>query len=181
MRTDDPKVLSIDTPSRPLPRTEWAERQTQELLSIPFISEFVFRNLRTVDGKTFHQAGDFLILHRGSGILIEQKCQEDPRERNPKKTALWARKKAKEGFRQLRRDLTRPKDRPVWCDHQRRGRVEFPNGLPVIRHGVVVVEVFEEVDLRADAEGLPLDFRSVPISYLSVNDFLNLAQSQNGA
>jgi len=177
MRTDDPTIFSINTPSAPLPRTEWAERQTQQLLSIPFVSEFVFRDLRTVDGKTPHQAGDFLILHRGSGILIEQKCQENPTARSPEKTALWARKKAKEGWKQLRRDLTRPKERPVWCDHKRRGLVEFPNGLPVIRHGLVIVEVFQAMDLKADADSLPLEFRNVPITYLSVNDFLNLAVS----
>jgi hypothetical protein len=160
-----------------LPRTEWAERQTQELLSIPFVAEFVFRNLRTVDGKTPHQAGDFLILHRGSGILVEQKCQEDPTVRSVEKVALWARKNARAGWKQLRRALTRPKDRPVWCDHQRRGRVEFPKGLPVVRHGVVIVEVFQTVDLQLDAQALPLEFRNVPITYLSVNDFLNLVVS----
>jgi hypothetical protein len=41
----------------------------------------------------------------------------------------------------------------------------------------VVVEVFQSVDLQADANSLPLEFRNVPISYLSVNDFLNLAVS----
>jgi hypothetical protein len=29
-----------------------------------------------------------------------------------------------------------------WCDHARRGRVEFPDGLPKIDHGIVIVEVF---------------------------------------
>lgn len=177
MCADDPTIISIDAPRGPLPRGDWAERQTQELLSIPFIAEFVFRNLRTVDGKTPHQAGDFLVLHRGSGILIEQKCQDDPTKRTPEKTALWARKEAKKGWTQLRRALKRPKDRPVWCDHQRRGRVPFPTGLPVIRHGLVIVEVFETIDLQIDADSLPLEFRNVPLSYLSVSDFLNLAVS----
>jgi hypothetical protein len=178
MSTDAPAFASlIAPPKKALPRTEWAEHQTQELLSIPFISEFVFRNVRTIDGKTPHQAGDFLILHRGSGILVEQKCQEDPMLRSAEKTALWARKNAKAGWKQLRRALSRPKDRPVWCDHQRRGRVEFPTGLPVIRHGIVIVEVFQTVDLEADARELPLELRNVPITYLSVNDFLNLAVS----
>jgi len=176
MSADELAIVSINRP-RALPRTEWAERQTQELLSIPFVSEFVFRDLRTVDGNTPQQAGDFLILHRGSGILIEQKCQEDPTTRSPQKETLWARKKAKEGWKQLRRDLTRPKNRPVWCDHQRRGRVEFPQGLPVIRHALVIVEVWQAIDPQADADLLPLEFRNVPISYLSVNDFLNLAVS----
>jgi len=106
---------------------------------------------------------------------VEQKCQEDPTTRTAAKTELWARKKAKAGWHQLRRALTRPKDRPVWCDHQRRGRVEFPEGLPVIRHGIVIVEVFQAVDLQPDANNLPLECSGIPISYLSVNDFLNLA------
>jgi len=178
MNTDNTALLSsISPPSEPTPRTEWAERQTQELLSIPFVSEFVFRDVRAVDGNTPHQAGDFLILHRGSGILVEQKCQEDPTARTVGKTALWARKKAKAGWKQLRRALTRPKDRPVWCDHQRRGRVEFPEGLPLIRHGIVMVEVFRVVDLQPDALHLPLEIEGMPITYLSVNDFLNLAVS----
>jgi hypothetical protein len=178
MSTDAPAFTSsIDPPKKALARTEWAEHQTQELLSIPFISEFVFRDVRTMDGKTPHQTGDFLILHRGSGILVEQKCQDDPTARSTEKTALWARKNAKAGWRQLRRALTRPKDRVVWCDHHRRGRVEFPNGLPVIRHGIVIVEVFQTVDLQPDAQEQPLELRNVPITYLSVNDFLNLAVS----
>jgi hypothetical protein len=178
MHTDAPPFTTSTSPLRiPMLPTDWAERQTRELLSIPFVSEFVFRNMRTVDGKTPHQAGDFLILHRGTGILVEQKCQQDPTARNIEKTALWARKNARAGWKQLRRALTRPKDRPVWCDHQRRGRVEFPNGLPVIRHALVIVDVFQTVDLQSDAHELPLEFRNVPITYLSVNDFLNLAVS----
>ena len=178
MSTDAPAFTSsVDPPKKASARTEWAERQTQELLSIPFISEFVFRDVRTMDGKTPHQTGDFLILHRGSGILVEQKCQDDPTARSIKKTALWARKNAKAGWRQLRRALTRPRDRVVWCGHHRRGRVEFPNGLPVIRHGIVIVEVFQTIDLQPDAQELPLELRNVPITYLSVNDFLNLAVS----
>ncbi len=171
-------VVSVSAkrpPSMPAYRTEWAERETEELLSKPFIREFVFRNVRTLDGSTPHETGDFLVLHRGSGILVEQKCQEDPTTRTPTKTALWARKQAKAGWKQLRRALTRPKGRPVWCDHQRRGRVEFKEGLPVIRHGVVIIEVFHEVDLNPDAQNLPLDCAGIPITYLSVNDFLNLA------
>lgn len=30
-------------------RTQWAERHAEELLSVPFIAEFVFRSLQTVD------------------------------------------------------------------------------------------------------------------------------------
>jgi hypothetical protein len=39
----------------------------------------------------------------------------------------------------------------------------------------VAVEVFQEVDLEPDAKKLPLECAAIPITYLSVNDFLNLA------
>jgi len=158
-----------------LKRTEWAEHETRELLSIPFISEFVFRDLRTIDGRKDHQAGDFLMLQAESGILVEQKCQENPGSRTVAKERLWAKKSAKEAWSQIRRALTRPKNRPVWCDHPRRGRVEFPNGLPRISHALAIVEVRGIVNLESDAEHLPLEYRGVPVAYLSVNDFLNLA------
>ena len=64
---------------------------------------------------------------------------------------------------------------PFWCDHPRRGRVEFPTGLPTIVHGIVLAETFLPVDLQSAASDLPLEYAGVPITYLSINDFLNLA------
>ncbi len=168
-------LSSIAPANLPTQRTEWAERHVEEILSVPFISESVFRNVRTIDGKTPHQSGDFLIMHRDISILIEQKCQEDPSVRTTPKTELWAQKNAKAGWSQLRRALTRPKDRPVWCDHPRLGRVDFSDGLPTINHGLVIVEVFQTVNLEPEGRNLPLEYKGVPIGYFSVNDFLNLA------
>jgi hypothetical protein len=172
------KVASLSSVSAavmPTQRTEWAERDVEEFLSLPFISEFVFRSLRTDVNRRQEEVADFLVLHRGACLLVEQKCQEDPSLRAPRKAELWARKKAKEGWSQVRRAFTRPRGFPVWCDHSRRGRVQFRNGLPPIQHGIVTVEVFQPVDLQPDAEGLPLDRDGVPITYFSVNDFLNIA------
>jgi len=168
-------LSSVRPPREARQRTEWAERKVEEFLAIPFVSEFVFRNPRTLDGQKEHQAGDFLVLHGKSGILIQQKRQEDPTSRTALKVERWARNNAKAAWSQLRRGLTRPKDRPVWCDHPRQGRVEFPNGLPPIEHGLVIVEVFQKVNLGPDAQKLPLEWGGVPITYLSVSDFLNLA------
>ena len=53
--------------------------------------------------------------------------------------------------------------------------MQFPHGLPTIDHAIVTVEVFERIDLQPDADDLPLNYQGVPISYLSLNDFLNLA------
>jgi hypothetical protein len=48
-------------------------------------------------------------------------------------------------------------------------------GLPPINHGIVIAEVFERVELGPES-GFPLAIGDTPITYLSVNDFLNLAQ-----
>ncbi len=160
----------------PVQRTDWAEREVEEFLSLPFVSEFVFRSPQHIDSiQSEHEVVDFLILHRGIGILISQKCQDDPTRRTIEKTEAWARKKAKEAVGQLRGALRTGTGRPIWCDHPRRGRVDFPEGLPTIRHSVVLVEVFQPVDLNVEAVHLPLDYQGIPITYLSVNDFLNLA------
>jgi hypothetical protein len=62
----------------------------------------------------------------------------------------------------------------MWCEHPPRGRVEFATGLPPIAHGVVLIEVFEPVALRQETDEFPLEFNGIPISYFSLNDFLNL-------
>jgi hypothetical protein len=168
-------LLSSVAPAvMPTRRTEWAERDVEEVLSLPFIAEFVFRSVRTMVNRKQEEVADFLILHQEACLLVEQKCQEDPSLRTLRKAELWALKKAKEGWSQVRRAITRPRRFPVWCEHSRRGRVEFRNGLPPIQHGIVTVEVFQPVDLRSDVASLPLDHDGVPITYLSVNDFLNL-------
>lgn len=154
-------------------RTDWTERHVEGLLSLPFVTEFVFRSPRTIDRNLEREVVDFLILRKGTGILMSQKCQDDPTRRTVEQTDRWARKKAKEAVHQLRGALRTGTGRPIWCDHPRRGRVDFPEGLPTIRHGLVLVEVFQPVDLGE--EGIPLNFQGIPITYLSVNDFLNLA------
>ena len=154
-------------------RTQWAERHVEEFLGLPLVREFVLRSPQTIDG-TQKEVADHLILHRPGGVLISQKCQEDPASRNETKTELWARKNAKGAARQLVGAL-HAGSRPIWCEHPRRGRVELPAGLPPITHGLVLTEVFQPVDLNPDAADLPLSCEAVSITYLSVNDFLNLA------
>ena len=57
-----------------------------------------------------------------------------------------------------------------------RASVDFPSGLPPISHGIVTVETFRSVDLQAAAADLPLaQDRGIPITYISINDFLNIA------
>ena len=59
----------------------------------------------------------------------------------------------------------------MWCDHPRRGRVRFPEGLPPITQAIATLEVFDRTELDDD---LPLKSQGTPITYISVSDFLNL-------
>ena len=157
----------------PRTRTRWAEEQLEDLLAIPFISEFVFRSPQVWD-KTQKEVVDLLIFHQGKGLLVSQKAQEDPDSRDERKNELWVLKNAKAALSQLLGAIG-SKHKNIWCGHPRRGRVEFADGLPPIAHGIVLVETFWPVDLQADAVDLPLDCSDTPLTYMSINDFLNLA------
>jgi hypothetical protein len=47
----------------PTSRTSFAERQVEELLSIPLVAEFVFRSPQKIDG-TQREVADFLLLYQ---------------------------------------------------------------------------------------------------------------------
>jgi hypothetical protein len=162
----------------PIPeiRTRWAEEQAEQLLAIPFITEFVFRSPQKLDGPHGIQkeVADLLIEHQGKGLLVSQKAQEDPDSRDERKNELWVLKNAKGAVAQLIGALRSP-GTPFWCDHPRRGRVDFAAGLAPIAHGVVIVETFRPVDLQPAAADLSLEYAGIPITYLSINDFINVA------
>jgi len=162
-------------PEAPQERGIWAEQYVRAFLALPFVSEFVFRSVQTFDGGTQKEVADLLVAYPGVGILISQKTQKDPFARTAEKTLSWALKEAKRGTSQLCGALRTARGKPIWCDHPRRGRVELPDGLPDINHGVVLVEVFERIDLNALADDLPLQYHGTPITYFSLNDFLNIA------
>jgi hypothetical protein len=145
-----------------------------DFLSLPLVAEFVFLSPQTIDG-TQREVADFLVSYGGPGLLISQKCQENPDARSAEKAEAWVRKNAIAGVRQLRGALRTSAGKPIWCDHKRRGRVEFHEGLPPIAHGIVLIESFQPVVLRGSDEELPLQYDGTPISYFSVNDFLNVA------
>jgi len=117
-----------------------------------------------------------MVMNGDSCILISQKTQDDPLRRTPEKNGLWVRKNAKAAALQLTGALRSASEKPIWCEHRRRGRVEFAAGLPPIIHGIVLIETREAVDLWPDVRELPLEYNCVPITYLSLNDFLNLVE-----
>src|SRR5579872_593848 len=155
-------------------RTRWAEQSVSDFLSLPLISEFVYLSPQTSDG-TQREVADFLITYGEPGLLVSQKCQEDPTTKTPEKERGWANKNAVAAARQLRGALRTGQNRLMWCEHARRGRVEFAEGLPRIAHGLVLVETFRPVQLEGSDEELPLHYAGIPIHYFSLNDFLNIA------
>lgn len=157
---------------RKLTRTEWAEHQVEELLSAPLISEFIFRSPKH-KVPTEKEVVDYLIIHKGEGILVSQKAQEDPEARSQARNEVWVRKQIVGATAQLCGAIRNPKDLPKWCEHPRRGRVEFPR-LPHIFHGIALAETRYAVDLRPAASDLAREFMGVPLTYLALNDFLNL-------
>lgn len=157
----------------PQSRTQWAERQAEELLSVPFIAEFVLRSPQMIDG-TQKEVADLLILYKDGNLLVSQKAQEDPLSRNQQKNELWVLKAAKNGVSQLCGAL-RSSTRAMWCQHPRRGRVDFPTGIPAISHGIVTVETYRPVDLEAAAAEVPLTHCGTPLTYISLSDFMNVA------
>lgn len=171
----DNHVEGVPLVNIPKTRTRWAEQQTERFLARPFISEFVFRSPQKLDGFRGIQkeVADLLVVHKGTGLLVSQKAQEDPDTRDDRRNEFWVLKNTRGALSQLIGALRSP-GTPFWCDHPRRGRVDFPTGLPPIAHGVVIVETFRPVDLQAVAADLPLKYGDTPIAYLSINDFLNL-------
>jgi hypothetical protein len=153
-------------------RTDWAELQVEELLSVPLVSEFVFRSPKHNDPEE-KEVIDHLIVHRGQSILLSQKAQDDPVKRSDLRNAQWVLNNIQDALKPIRGVIRNPGDRPKWCAHPRRGRVEF-DPLPPIIHGIALSETWRPVDLHAAAADLPLEYLGVPITYLSLNDFLNL-------
>jgi hypothetical protein len=85
-------------------------------------------------------------------------------------------KKAPDAAKQIQGALRTSASKEIWCQHSRRGRVDFPDGLPKIDHGIVVVEVTQVVDLVESRPGnLPLEYQGTPIHYFSLSDFMNVA------
>lgn len=158
---------------RKIARTDWAELQVEELLSVPFVSEFVFRSPKHNDPDE-KEVIDHLIIHRGQCILLSQKAQEEPDKRTAERNELWVLKNVQNALKPIRGVIRNPDDRPKWCEHPRRGRVEF-DSIPPIIHGIALAETWRPVDLSSLASELPLEYLGVPLSYLSINDFLNVA------
>lgn len=151
-------------------RTDQAEMFLEQLANIPLTWENVFRSPQYT-ARLDKEVVDLLFVLRNRAILITMKCQKDPEKRTGDALVRWVRKSAKAGLKQLAGGIRTCRSREFWCRHPRRGRVSFEAGEIRPVRVVVLVETLEEVALGKD---MLLEIDSVPVTYLSLNDFLNI-------
>ncbi len=151
-------------------RTDWAEIFLEKFSSVPLTWENIFRSTEYLD-KTNKEVVDLLLVLRSEGIFISMKCQQNPETRRGDKLNNWVNKSVLNALRQVEGGIKTSLTRDYWCEHPRRGKVLFkPNEIKIV-HAVVIVETLDIVKLSNE---VPLEAKGVPVSYLSVNDFLNI-------
>src|SRR5207244_1432698 len=91
---------------------------------------------------TEREACDLMLVLRGNAIVIQMKAQEDPVSRSQSKRVGWISKNAKRAASQLQGAIRTILERDVWCQHPRRGRVEFSKGELKPAQGIVLVDSF---------------------------------------
>jgi hypothetical protein len=153
-------------------RTVWAEKFFNTFSSRPLTAECVFHSPQYFDKRKQKEVCDFLLVLRGNAILVSMKSQENPLSKTGDKLHRWTVKNTTKALNQAKGALNTIAREPFWCQHSRRGRVDFIQNSIRVAHVVVLTEVVNDaVELPKE---LPLLLGDVPVSYLSVNDFLNL-------
>jgi hypothetical protein len=152
-------------------RTDDAERVAAYIAQHPLLVESVYLRPRFMKGLREREVTDLLLVHRDHAIVIQIKCQEDPKARSGDKLRGWAEIHALEGVKQLGGALRTISSRDFWCDHPSLQRVHFRKGQLTPVYGVVLIEHRER--RLSVSEDLPLDIRGVPTGYFTLSDFCN--------
>ena len=155
-----------------LRRTIEAEHFFEEFTGVPLTAECVFYSPKYLDKSGQEEVCDFLIVLRGEGILVSMKSQEDPTTRIGHKLERWIIKNARKALGQAQGALRTISREPIWCQHSRRGRVDFLPGSIFVKQVIVLTEINGQVVRLPDE--FPTAINDIPVTYLSVNDFLNL-------
>ncbi len=153
-------------------RTDLAEKFGAAFAATPLADECVFLNPKHLDGNVDKEVCDLLLVLRKNALVAQMKCQEDPLSRSGEKLERWVTKQVEAALSQLQGAIRKVTESDFWCEHPRRGKVIFAKGTLKPEHGVVLIEHFD-TRIRLES-GFPLVYRDVPISYFTVNDFLNL-------
>ena len=151
-------------------RTDIAEIFLEIFASVPLTLENVFRSPVYID-KVEKEVVDLLLILRNKGIFISMKCQMDPDSRSGEKLSRWVQKNANAALKQMRGGIKTSKTREFRCSHPRRGQVYFKHKQIDPIQALIIIETLEEVRL---SESMPLEIDSVPVAYISLNDFSNI-------
>lgn len=151
-------------------RTDQMELLLEQLAILPLTWENVYRSPQYT-AQLDKEVVDLLLILRSNGIFISLKCQQNPDSRTKDKLYRWVQKSALYAVRQISGGIRTSKTREFWCTHHRRGRVTFePNQISPVR-AVILIESHQTIQLNQE---LPLEIDSIPVSYFTLDDFLNL-------
>lgn len=109
-------------------RTDLAEEFVARFSSVPLVTESVFLRPKYLRGGIEREVADLLFVHRRRAIIISLKHQADPHTRSKDRAQEWAKKHAAQAAVQLKGAISTLKSRRFWCEHLRRGRVDFDAG-----------------------------------------------------
>jgi len=155
-------------------RTDLAEEFVARFSSVPLVTESVFLRPKYLRGGIEREVADLLFVHRRRAIIISLKHQADPHTRSKDRAQEWAKKHAAQAAAQLKGAISTLKSRRFWCEHLRRGRVDFDGGDLKPVEAIAAVEAPAGGEVIHLANTVTLIQQGVPFSYFSVNDFLNL-------
>jgi hypothetical protein len=154
----------------PVSRTDWAEEQIAKLCSFPLTAETVFLRVK-YERSGPKEVCDVLLALRAEAVVLSLKHQEDPDSRTGDRLVQWCSKAAEGAARQLVGAVKTIETRSFWCDHAKRGRVDFQPGVLQVRHAIAVVESGEAIELP---DALPDNARGVPVTYMTSSDLGNV-------
>jgi hypothetical protein len=155
-------------------RTAKIEEIAARFCAAPLTAETVFLRPAYRDGHLEREVCDLLVAFRGQGIVLSLKSQDDPAARNGSKLQRWCKKKAGEAARQISGARRTMEAHPFWCEHWRRGRVDFAAGAVAPVHALAVIETGPTATDTARLDDLPQSAGDTPITYITLNDALNL-------
>ncbi|HEV3112967.1 MAG TPA: hypothetical protein VGY99_20970 [Candidatus Binataceae bacterium] len=150
-------------------RSKLAEINAARFASAPLVAECVFLNPAFLDGNIEREVCDLLLVLRDQALVVQMKSQDKPH--SGEKLTRWIEKETRKAASQIKGTIRTLRDRPIWCNHVRRGQVEFHAGYLKPLQALVIVETQVSAAIPND---LPNVCTGIPISYLSLNDFLNL-------
>ncbi len=157
-------------------RTADIERIAALFCSMPLTAENVFLRPARLDGSHGErEVCDVLVALRGRGIVLSLKSQDAATPREAVKLRRWCAKHARKAAGQISGACRAMKTQSFWCQHWRRGRVEFAAGVVSPVHALAIIETGPlPTDTARLPENLPDSAGGMPITYITLNDALNL-------